>query len=539
MLDAPISPDLDDIDLDGCTEAELLAALERLAKDYMWRITSGALYKIKAKSADDEDEDSAGLVVPFRPNVSQRRLLKNLHNRNIILKARQLGFSTLLCVMALDHALWNAEQNVVIIAHDLNSAEELFRDKIRFAYDRLPDALRSLFTLEKETQSQLIFHHNGSSIRVVTSARSGTVHFLHVSEMGKIAAKYPDKARELTTGSLQAVPQDGLAFIESTAEGQEGAFYELARRAENKKRARKLLTPQDYRYHFFAWWMDPAYSLSPEDAAAITISLADHEYFDSVEDEMGCTIEMEQRAWYVAKRDEEFAHEPSLMWREYPSTSEECWKSGNDGKYLHHVIAKARAEGRVGQFPHRPGHPVYGFWDIGASDDTVLWLGQTNGPFFDWIGHRSSSSEGFLPFIQWVDQMGVSVGGMYLPHDASHLVQSIEQPTSIVSQLRQLRPSWDWHIVPRVATIQHGIDLMRTDFATWRFNEATTKEGLGHLENYKRRWNTRLATWDNTPEHDDASHHADAIRQKAQGFSHGPVRAPRKTPTNRRSGLLA
>lgn len=324
----------------------------------------------------------------------------------------------------------------------------------------------------------------------------------------------------MTTGSLQAVPTTGMAFIESTAEGQEGAFYEMARRAEAKWRQAKPLTPVDYRFHFFPWWRDPQYCLSDEDARRITITLADHDYFDGVEDETGTTLSLGQRAWYIAKRDEEFAAEPDLMWREYPSTPEEPWKSTSEGRYLYAVIRKARSEGRIGDFPHVPGLPVYGFWDIGASDTTTLWVMQAQGQWDTWIDYREANGEGFLPFLSWIDERGYQIGAMYLPHDAAHARQGIEDVTSLVSQLREIRPSWTWHVVPRVANIQHGIDMLRTDFAAYRFHEAATKQGLTHLENYKRQWNVRLATWGAQPQHDDASHAADAIRQKAQALPH-------------------
>lgn len=523
-------------------QAEVFARLS----DPWWRLTSGMLYRIKGKApAAMDDDDAEGLEMPFIPNAMQVKFLKNLHNRNIILKSRQLGFTTLMSILELDTALFNADHNAVVIAHTEDDATEIFRDKIRYAYERLPEALRAAFPLRKQTEHQLVFAHNNSSIRVTTSARSGTAHVLHVSEMGKIAAKYPDKARELTTGSLQAVPLNGLCIIESTAEGQAGAFYELAKRAEDKWRAGKILTPQDYRFHFFGWWENPDYSLDPAHAALITVSLKDHEYFDGVEDLIGRAITQGQRAWYVAKRDEEFAHEPELMWREYPSTPDECWRSSTEGKYLARVMARARAEGRIGKYPLMPGHAVYGFWDIGASDSQALWLMQRIHGIDRFVGFRESNGEGFLPFFTWVDQLGCSVGGMYLPHDASHKVNGIEQPTSIVSQVRNARPSWSWHVVPRVSTIQHGIDLLRADFAGYCFDEEGCKEGLAHLENYKRKWNTRLACWDNEPEHDEHCHAADAIRQKAQGFSPSPRvshnREDQRSPAalRRRSGLLA
>jgi hypothetical protein len=72
----------------------------------------------------------------------------------------------------------------------------------------------------------------GGSIRVALSVRSGTTQLLHVSEMGKIARRYPERAREIRTGSFPTVHEGGLVFVESTAEGTGGDFYELVKEAQ-------------------------------------------------------------------------------------------------------------------------------------------------------------------------------------------------------------------------------------------------------------------------------------------------------------------
>ena len=88
--------------------------------DPIWRLTSGKLYKIITKGNDDDD----GLIVDFLPNEAQLYLIDNLHYRNIILKARQLGFSTLICVLWLDTALFSKDPiNCGIIAQDREAAE--------------------------------------------------------------------------------------------------------------------------------------------------------------------------------------------------------------------------------------------------------------------------------------------------------------------------------------------------------------------------------------------------------------------------------
>lgn len=71
------------------TEAELKVALE----DPMWRLSH--LYKIIVKSEDGDE----GKVMTFKPNWAQGEVLSELHYRNLILKARQLGFTTLAAIL--------------------------------------------------------------------------------------------------------------------------------------------------------------------------------------------------------------------------------------------------------------------------------------------------------------------------------------------------------------------------------------------------------------------------------------------------------
>lgn len=513
------------------TEDELDAAIA----SWEWRIFSGCLYKITTKG-DDVDDDTPDIAVPFKPNHAQRLLLGDMNNRNIILKARQMGFSTLIEIMALDHAMFNSDQEVVVIAHTKDAATKLYRKKVCFAYDNLPAAIRDRVPFTERSQTQMVFA-NGSSIEVTSSARGGTPHFLHISEMGKIAAKYPEKAVEITTGSLQGVPKGGMVFIELTAEGKAGAFYDMSQRAERQKKADVLLKPTDYQFQFFAWWQDPSYRIHPE---GIPISAKEHEYFDGVEVEMDTFLDLDQRAWYINKRDNDFASTPDLMWREYPSTPDECWQASNEGKYYAASVARARAEGRIGKYPMIKHVPVNTFWDIGATDHTAIWCHQRIGAMDRWTHFYEESGKGYLHFILWLESLGCVFGGHYLPHDGSHSEQDVERITSPITKLREIRPTWDWRIVDRIKRRQHGIDLVNLEFDTYEFDEEGTKEGIAHVEAYTRGWSNTLQWWTDDPRHDEHSHCADAFRQKAQGYTPpGQTPAYRNKPRRRATGLNA
>ena len=94
------------------------AELARCLADPVWRVFSGCLYKIMIKGDDEEDVEAESYVVPFKPNAAQILFVDRLWHRNIILKARQLGFTTLIAILWLDHALFNADQRCGIIAQD-------------------------------------------------------------------------------------------------------------------------------------------------------------------------------------------------------------------------------------------------------------------------------------------------------------------------------------------------------------------------------------------------------------------------------------
>lgn len=484
--------------------------LKECLSDPLWRICSGALYKIIIKGDDGED----GLVMPFIPNRAQKRLLKALWHRNVILKARQLGFTTLVCIVWLDTALFSENMRCGIIAQDREAAEVIFRDKVKFAYENLPEELKAAMPLARDSASELLFAHNNSSIRVATSMRSGTIHRLHISEFGKICAKYPDKAKEVITGSIPAVPKSGILIIESTAEGRDGEFYDITMRAKALYDSKSELTVRDYKFHFFAWWDAPEYEM-PVDSVKLTDK--DLAYFERIESQINQPISPEKRAWYIATRDADFSGSEEKMWQEYPSTPEEAFQQSTEGCYYVDQLTKARKENRISTVPHVEGVPVNTFWDIGSSDGTAIWFHQRIGQENRFIRFCEAWGEPYSYFVRYMQGLGYVWGKHYLPHDATHKRQqgdSVKSPEDMLYELG-LR---DIEIVPRVDEIQHGIQATRDIFSQCWFDETHCKDGLAHLQQYRKEWNDRQGCWKDKPRHDIHSEAADAFRQFAQGY---------------------
>lgn len=485
------------------------AELARCLADPEWRLFSGCLYQIIVKT---EGEDGESFVMPFKPNRAQRRFIRRLWHRNIILKARQLGFTTLIAIMWLDHALFNGNQRCGMIAQDRETAEAIFRDKVVFAYDHLPAEIRERFPLARASTKELLFAHNNSSIRVATSVRGGTIHRLHVSEFGKICAKFPAKADEVVTGSIQAVPLDGIVVIESTAEGANGEFYDMSKRAQALVTGKALLTRAQYRFHFYAWWQDPDYTMDP---AGVPITREQHDYFNGIEQSMGCKIDTGQRAWYVEKMRNDFAGKEEKMWREYPSTPEEAFQQSTDGNYYAKDMVLLRKRGGIREVPVLD-LPVFTFWDIGRSDGTAAWFMQQLGQEERFIDYYEEHLEDLRHYARMLIEKGYLYGAHFLPHDAAHKRLS-DYNKSVREQLQDLLPGHTFYIVPQVTELMTGIYATRKHLKGAYFDVDRCAQGIQRLDGYKKKYSQSEKRYLDQPDKSNGcTEGADALRQWAQ-----------------------
>jgi hypothetical protein len=509
--------------------------LEKLA-DPEWRLFSGELYKIIVKNDDDPEDE--GYVMPFKPNRSQRRFIKRWWKRNIILKARQLGFTTLICILWLDFAMFNSNVSCGVIAQTDEAATKIFKSKVLFAYENLPAALKVLMPLKEQNAHELVFAHNGSSVRVATSMRSGTIHRLLVSEFGKICAKFKAKAEEVITGSIQAVPLSGIIVIESTAEGQEGEFYSMTQAAIRKQQQAKELTDRDYRFHFFAWYEDEEYRLDPK---LVTITPKDHQYFDKLEAEAEIELDMWQRAWYVATRtDFEEAGKGEKMLQEYPSTPKEAFQKSIEGTYYAKEMTLMRKQGRILRIPV-VNVPVNTFWDIGNTDGTAIWFHQLVGFEHRFIGYYEEHGEHYSHFVRYIKHDFPELIGMpilydhhYLPHDAGHRRQGQSENKSPEEMLNDLGLK-NTIVLPRIDDLGAGIQMVRKHFSSAYIDEIRGEHGAKRLDGYKKKFNTKLGRHIDEPEKNDGnSEGADAFRQWAQALELGYIGGKRKTSTGNR-----
>lgn len=468
-----------------------------LFSDWRWRLNN--LYWIV---------DKEGNRAKFQMNWAQSALFENMHYLNVILKARQLGLTTFIQIFMLDACVFNRDIRAGTIAHTLGDAQVIFRDKVKYPYDNLPAEIRAAVPIINDNATELMLGNN-SSIRVGTSLRSGTLQYLHVSEYGKLCAKYPEKAREVRTGALNTIQAGQIAFIESTAEGQEGDFYNICEDAQTKHRQKAKLTPLDFKFFFFPWWKSPEYEM---DADGVTITDEFAKYFAGLRENHGIELNARKQAWYVKKADRQLAD----MKREYPSTPQEAFEASVEGAYYADQMAAADMEERIGVFPFVSGYPVHTVSDIGMDDVNSVWLFQVLPGRVRLIGYFEHSDTGMDGMLDELERRSTEHGYVYdvhhMPHDIKVREWTRGGATRIEVMLTEVRKR-GMGTVQKVerAYVQDQINAVRRLLAKIEFDEASCSQGIKCLRNYRKEWDEDLGVWRDKPRHDWASHGANAL----------------------------
>jgi hypothetical protein len=188
-------------------------------------------------------------LVRLMPNRAQLEYAKKCTQRNIVLKARQLGITTYIAARYFLDTITRPGTMTVQVAHSQESAEEIFRIVHRFL-ENLPERTQhsALYTSHANVH-QIVFTRLDSEYRVETAdenaGRGLTIHNLHCSEV----ARWQRGAAEALASLRAAVPKDGTIVLESTPNGAGGLFYEEWQRAEET----------GYTKHFFPWWFADEY----------------------------------------------------------------------------------------------------------------------------------------------------------------------------------------------------------------------------------------------------------------------------------------
>ena len=468
----------------------------KLSSKY-WRMNN--LYKIRDKS---------GTLVTLRLNKSQEKVLQQYkHNKKIILKSRQQGISTLYLAYNLDDCLFKEGYSAGIQSYGQDEADKLSK-RAEIMWDELDPDIKELLGLKlKSNNSKGMAFSNGSVLKI-GNFRGDTLQGLHVSELGKIAKKYPEKAKELKTGAFQAVSIDNKITIESTAEGQTGLFYEMWNRATVRANSDRPLTSLDFQPIFLSWLEDPDCQLF-EDYPAEPWHL---EYQHKLEEELGIKLTEPQKNWLHAKL-EELGEDFD---QEYPATPERAFAQSVDGTYFKHQYRRLIDQKRIIGPTYDDRFPVYVSFDLGLNDEMVILFAQVIDGQVIIIDEYHNVGHGIEFYINVLNNMKYAGNykRVFLPHDAN--VRELGTGRTRIETFRRNGVT-NITLLKRLS-FQESIQAARQLIDSMQITDNCENMVLG-IQNYRKRFDKRLGVYLPTDEHDIHSNYAASLRYMAQGLS--------------------
>ena len=465
-----------------------------------WRLNN--LYRIIDKEANS---------IPFHLNSVQEHVLDNMHNRNLILKARQLGMSTFAVLYMLDEVLFTENLVAGIVSYSLDHAQHIFKRIIGHALDTLPREVKSLAGVVQRSAREISFN-NGSSLHVDTTLRGGTCPLVLVSEFGKTCARNPQKAEEVITGTLQSIPKHGRAIIESTGEGNEGFFAEMV--IDAARRGNEDLSDLDYKLFFYNWLEDPSYSMEQE--VKYDVSLTD--YFNAVEQELGVKITQPQRNWYAAQK----RVLGDKIKQEFPSTVSEAFLASTDAFYFAEGIGKAYNDNRCLYTPlYDALLPVYVAMDIGVNDLTVMiffQLAHGEVRIIDYYEDKNKGVDFYAKFL--LQDKRFLYHTIFLPHDSTKR-DPLDVSNTYERDFQRLfsGTSTRFHVLKRMDK-QLSISHAKIMLDRCVFNVSKVKNLVDKMSKYRKKWNEPTGRYLEEPLHNDASNYADCFQYVAQAAAH-------------------
>lgn len=171
-------------------------------------------------------------LIPFHIYDFQRDLLKDFEDYrfNVILKARQLGISTITAAYVAWLMMFHREKNVLVIATKFNTAANLVK-KVKSIIRNLPDWLR-ISNVEIDNRTSFVLS-NGSQIKASSTSgdagRSEALSLLVIDE-----AAHVEGLEELWMGLYPTLSTGGRCIALSTPNGVGNWFHKIYTESESQ-----------------------------------------------------------------------------------------------------------------------------------------------------------------------------------------------------------------------------------------------------------------------------------------------------------------
>lgn len=271
--------------------------------------------------------DNNGELISFKLNEQQEHFVDNMGKYNVILKPRQIGFTT----VQLAYCVWMAQTipntHYLIVSYTEKNAKDLF-SKFKRMNDNLPrEKYPNLFaTTKRDNRDELVFD-NGSVIRSVTASshkdlgRGMTLMYILLSE----AAFYPDLDNVLNSLEQALMKTDKSKIVLETTANGFNSFKLLYDRASKGRSKYKSFFFPFYSSAYekqFKYEIDEAVTWYKVNNKGMRLAAKDLTAEQKQLHEAGCSLNMLMwRAYKLQDMDK------NIFYQEYPASDYQAFIS--------------------------------------------------------------------------------------------------------------------------------------------------------------------------------------------------------------------
>lgn len=293
----------------------------------------------------------------------------------LLLKARQIRWSTLCQGIIFQRTITNKLTNSLVIADELKRSHQIF-NMSTLAYSRLPWWMRPEYDLMNRGAGILRFNRKDKEEQLRNpglestffvdaankpqgSSRGFTLHNVHATEFG--LWQHPEI---LTSDIIPAVPKKNpnvICIAEGTAKGS-GEKYAFMKMWKIATEGRGVFRPV-----FAAWWKERTYCKPFPSTIAeenFYFTKEESELAEKVRDEFGYVINKEQMAWRreQAEQFEATEGDAEAIEQEYPSYAKAAFRAGGICAFPLKKLAQVevrdvRTPLWAGELIHKDGKP--------------------------------------------------------------------------------------------------------------------------------------------------------------------------------------
>lgn len=188
------------------------------------------------------------------------------------------------------------------------------------------------------------------------------------------------------------------------------------------------------------------------------------------------------------------------------------YPSWDEGSIFGPSVTELEQRGGLSNFEH-PVDGVFTSWDLGMSDSTAIWWWRINEHgYADVIDHYEAHGQPMSHYFDIIDGRAYGYVNHWLPHDAK--ARTLASSVSIFEQFAERYGFGSIRVTPSLSLLD-GIQAARWLLERQMRIHPRCGKGIDALREYRYKYDEMARVFSRTPEHNWASHTADAFRYLA------------------------